>query len=134
MPKKNPNAARFEAILEEAHKAAEAAVAALGPENPRALDCGFAWATIDGRDHLANYCRKQVKDAKALRERGGCGPGFVNERERYYGGKAYPTGWQWWKPGNFPGQAIGHHEAGARAFRDVLAKHGITVNVGSRYD
>lgn len=136
----------FEAMLKQAHFAAKQAVEAMGPEDLNAFDCGFAWVTLDGKHPLAAYCRNRKANPVEL-------PAFVAmmsetaqklwlrenrqdefARRRYYGDKAYPRGWQWWNPGEFPGQAIGHKEAGAKAFRDVLAKHGITVTVGSRYD
>lgn len=110
----------YETILDEAHEAARKAVNAMGPENMHALDCGFAWVTIDGNDPLARHCRKQLKESPTMR--------------RTYGDKGYPKGWQFWKPGDFDGQAVGHHEAGARAFRDKLAEYGIRADVGSRLD
>jgi len=108
----------YEKILLEAKAAAIAAVKAKGPANPFALDCGFAWVKLDGNHPLSRYARKQAN----------------GQHSRLYGSKGYPTGWQWWDPGEFPGQAIGHKEAGAKAFRDVLAKYGISADVGSRYD
>lgn len=114
----------YEAILKEAHEAARQAVDAMGPENMNALDCGFAWVNISGNEPLARFCRK------ALRNRGETD---IAAR-RFYGSKGYPTGWQFWEPGGFRGQAIGHHEAGAKAFRDVLARYGIRADVGSRLE
>lgn len=121
----------FELVLRAAHAAAEAAVlseAHARPEGPYALDCGFAWVTISGTDPLARYCRAQIKLVEH--------PGQPAARERYHklGSKGYPSGWQWWKPGNWWGQSIRVHEAGARAFRDELAKFGIRADVGSRLD
>lgn len=109
----------FEAIIDEAHAAAAAAQQGM-VENPNALDCGFAWVTLSGNDTMARYCRHSVA------AKGG-------DRQRY-GSKGYPIGWQWWCPGGFRGQAISIHEAGARAFRDVLARYGIRADVGSRLD
>lgn len=116
----------FEAILNEAHAAAREAIAKMGPENPRALDCGFAWVKISGNEPLARYCRKMVKTV-------GDANMTAFNASRHYGRPGEP-GWQWWKPGGFPGQAIGHHEAGAKAFNAVLAKHNIRGETGSRYD
>lgn len=113
----------FESILDEAHTAAGAAIAAMPPEDMNALDCGFAWVMIDGNSPLARHCRKMIKAA-----------GGERHANRKFGSKGYPSGWQFWKPGGFGGQAIGHHEAGAKAFRDVLARHGIRADVGSRFD
>lgn len=108
----------FGMILKEAHEAAQAAVEKMGPENQNLMDCGFAWVSISGNSPLAYFCRASAK-------RGG-NPEIV--------GRKMETGWTWWKPGGFRGQAIGHHEAGAKAFRAVLAKHGIRADFGSRYD
>jgi hypothetical protein len=118
----------FEAILTEATAAAEAAIAAKGPENMNALDCGFAWVNISGTEPLARYCRKMINASGA-----NATPANLAAL-RKYGGKGYPSGWEFWKPGGFNGQAIGHHEAGARAFNEVLARHNIRGTVGSRYD
>lgn len=108
----------FEAILTEAHQAAIDAQS--GMQEGRGLDCGIAWVTISGVSPLARYCRTRDHNSTF--------------NARHYGSKGYPTGWKWWKPGGYPGQSIGIHEAGARAFRDVLAKHGYSAEVGSRYD
>ena len=99
-------------ILTEAHAAACAAVAGQ-PDNGA---CGFAWVTIDGNDGLARFCHK---------DRG------VN---RAFGSKGYPTGWQFWCPGNFRGQSVEAHERGAKAFRDKLAEYGIRATSNSRLD
>lgn len=124
----------FQKILDEAYEAARTAIAAKGPEDTRALDCGFAWVNISGTEPLARFCRAQIKAAEKLRAEGGCGHGFVMERQIFYGGRGYPSGWQFWEPGGFDGQAIGHHLAGATAFNAVLARHNIRGTVGSRYD
>lgn len=109
----------FEDILDKAHIAAKAAITVLGPENPNALDCGFAWVCLPGNASFARKCgAKAKKGGDAAR----------------YGSKMSGLGWTFWKPGGFHGQAIGHHEAGAKAFRAVLAKHGIRADLGSRYD
>ena len=116
----------FAAILDAAHKAAQEAVKAeeaRQPEDMHALDCGFAWVVVDGKEPLANWCRQQVK-----RE------GGERLAHRMYGSKGYPRGWQWWKPGDFNGQSIRIHEVGARAFRDKLAEYNIRATVGSRLD
>ena len=120
----------WDKVLEEAHEAAEMAELkeiAIRPENPYALDCGFAWVTIDGNSPLARFCRKKMR---------GYGKGKDNYREAWikYGDKGYPSGWQWWKPGEFNGQSIRIHEVGSRAFRDVLANYGYAATVGSRLD
>lgn len=111
----------YEKILKEAHEAA--AAAQIGGHDRGS--CGFAWVTIPGNDGLARWCRAQ---AKKLPE------GAPYAQTRIYGGKGYPTGHQWWKPGNFNGQAVETHEAGAIAFRDKLGEYGIRADVGSRLD
>ncbi len=99
-------------IYAEALAAAERAIAALGPEDIAALDCGYAWVTVrPARGAFVTWCRANK-----------------------YGASGYPTGWEFWCPGRFRGQAIGHHRAGAEAFADVLAKHGISATTGSRLD
>lgn len=108
----------YDAILKEAHAAASAAQAGM-VENPYALDCGFAWVTVSGNDPLARYCRKVAK---------------TSTDRRFTGSKGYPSGWQWWCPGAFSGQAVGIHEVGAGAFRDTLGKYGIRADVHSRLD
>jgi hypothetical protein len=114
---------QFASILSEAHAAA--AKAQEGMEEGQGLDCGFAWVTISGNEPLARYCRKKEASLDRM---------TVPYSERgKYGSKA-STGWQWWKPGNYPGQSINIHEAGARAFNLVLAKYNIRGTVGSRFD
>lgn len=114
----------YAAILEEAHAAAHEAVAAEGPENIYAANCGFAWVVISGNEPLARWCRAQRKrmanDTYASRA--------------YFGDKHWHKGWNFWNPGDFSGQQVSHKEAGARAFRDALAKYGIVATVGSRLD
>jgi hypothetical protein len=112
----------FAVLLQKAHAAA-AAAAALIPDRPNSFDCGFAWVTIDGKSPLANYCRAEIK--KAGGERRACAD---------LGGKGYPRGWQFWCPGRDGRQSVAIHEAGAQAFRAVLAEAGIVASVGSRLD
>lgn len=126
----------FEAILTEAHKAANEAIKAeiaVRPENERDFDCGFAWVIIDGNSALAAHCRAAIKKA------GDGLPGTtrrdtVMKATRLYGSKGYPRGWQFWKPGDFNGQSVRIHEVGSKAFRDALANHGIRADFGSRLD
>ena len=114
----------FAAILNEAHDAARMAVIAKGAEDMTAFDCGMAWVVIDGTSPLARWCRAQIKaqDNPKL------------SFSRRFGDKHWQKGWQFWKPGDFAGQAIGHHVAGATAFQSVLVRHNINATVGSRYD
>lgn len=112
----------YQKILDEAHAAAAAAQAGM-VENQMALNCGFAWVTVDGTDGLARYCRNAIKAA-----------GGEHKAPRGLGSKGYPRGWQFWKPGSFNGQQVDIHEAGAHAFRDKLAEYGIRAEAGSRLD
>jgi hypothetical protein len=129
----------FENILIEAQAAATAAILAkfLSGDKEQPFNCGFAWVILSGRDPLAAYCRKRVK---AL---GGENLLSLNEHRRY-GSKAYPSGWQFWKPGIWPssqevgqtvyGQDMDFHYAGAEAFQKKLAEYGIAATVETRLD
>jgi hypothetical protein len=121
MTKPNDLKPDWESILGEAHTAAMLAQADL-KENPFAFDCGFAWVSLPGNHPLVRYCRDKTKGD----DRG--------DNRRKYGRKGYPTGWDWWCPGGAMVQSVSIHEVGARAFRDSLAKHGISANVSSRLD
>ena len=105
----------YSLVLFKAHATAEVAVAGL----PDTGACGFAWVVIPGTDPLARYCRAKTKGGST---------------SRIYGSKGTTKGWQFWKPGGFDGQAVDAHEAGAAAFRDVLASYGISATLGSRLD
>lgn len=101
-----------EQIYAEATTAAVSAIKALGPEDEAAWDCGFAWVTIKpARGQFVSWCKANG-----------------------HGSNGYPSGWEFWKPGKFAGQAIGHHRAGAEAFASVLARYGTRADVGSRLD
>jgi hypothetical protein len=104
----------FDRIFNEARNAAYAACHTL----PDTGACGFAWVKLGGNEPFSRYCRKLEKETG----------------DRKYGSKGYPTGWQWWNPGQYRGQSVDAIEAGARAFRDVLAAYGISADVGSRLD
>lgn len=110
--------ALYEAALAVAHSSA--AAAQIGMSEGRGLDCGFAWCTVHDPAFQA-WARKRAAQNDNAR--------------RYYGSKHYASGWQFWNPGNWPGQSIGPKEAGARAFRDALA-HALQIRVetGSRLD
>lgn len=119
----NANELKLAGILVAAHAAAEQAVAEASAKFDEMRGaCGFAWVTISGTEPLARHCRKQLKASGDQRA------------SRHFGDKGYPTGWQFWGPGNHNGQRIDIKEAGARAFRDVLAANGIRADVGSRLD
>lgn len=125
----------YAAILNEAHEAATAAIAAKFANGDREApyNCGFAWVTISGRTALTKHCKAAIKAA-----------GGESRAPRTFGGEGYPSGWQFWKPGVWPtsdalgftvyGQDMDFHQAGAIAFNAVLAKHGIEGKVGTRLD
>lgn len=94
-------------ILNEAHQAAQAAV----KDGKDDGACGFAWVVSRHR-RLNLWCKKQFELSEAIPSR------FT--KEVTYGHKNYGGGWCWWKPGNFNGQAVLVHEAGAQAFCQVL--------------
>lgn len=110
----------FQAILDEAHAAAELSAKNTTIDEMRGA-CGFAWVTIDGVSPLARFCRKMIKETPDRRA------------QRQYGDKGYPRGWQFWGPG-YNGQNVDIKEDAAKAFRDVLAKYGYNATVGSRLD
>lgn len=125
----------YEMILVKAHEMAALAVSeASGKYNEMAGACGFAWVTIEGTDGLARFCRKTIRDFAKTAGVGAFGRRDVMEKQRHYGDKGYPRGWQFWNPGEYLGQRVDIKETGARAFRDVLAEAGIRATVGSRLD
>lgn len=74
--------------------------------------CGFAWVEIpDGRSPL-------------VREMKRCGVGQ----------KHWKKGWMIWGPGDHRGQSMDIHEAGARAYAQVLREHGFAAHAASRAD
>lgn len=117
----------FDNILIAAHAAAAAAQKGM-VEDMNALDCGFAWVRIDGTEPLARHCRKVLKKAEASLPKG------APLHTRWYGSKGYPSGWQFWCPGDAPVQAVGIHEAGAKAFAIKLGEYGIRADWSSRLD
>ena len=54
----------YEAILNEAHKAATEAIRAKydAGETEQEMNCGFAWVTIPGTSGLASFCREKKKE------------------------------------------------------------------------
>ena len=127
----------YEQILTDAYAAATAGILAhfKAGKQEHPFNCGFAWVQIDGTDALARYCRKQIK----------VNGGPQKRENRKYGDKGYPSGWQFWAPGEWPsaeeagvptiyGQDMDFKRAGAEAFQKELAKHGIVATVGTRLD
>lgn len=110
-------------ILTAAHTAARRAIQNELVNNPETKDdafsCGFAWVTIDGTEALARHCRTKIKAG------GDAG---------VFGSKGYPSGWQFWCPGLYRGQAMRFHAIGAVAFAQSLASNGIRAAVGQRLD
>lgn len=128
------------AIYEEACQAAAAAVRANRHlENPNAFDCGFAWVVIQpARGPFVNWLRKQSNemiaaagDRRARQQAEGEANHLYGRRRDYGGG-----GWEFWMPGGreHSGQSIAVFEAGANAMAEVLKRHGIPAQVGSRLD
>lgn len=136
----------YQKILTEAHQAATDAIAAHiaagNKEHP--FNCGFAWVTIDGTGGLARWCRKEIKRtndaARAIT--GGNSAHSINKAHRRHirklGDKGYPSGWQFWCPGEWPEghyrQDMDFHAVGSRAFQKKLGEHGIVATVGTRLD
>lgn len=117
--------AEYRRIFDMALAAAKAAIDEEVARRPEGndMDCGFAWVVVRPANHpFINWCKREIK----RRDRRDARP---------YGDKNWNGGWCFWKPGDYPGQSIRFHEAGARAFRDVLAHElGISPEVGSRLD
>jgi hypothetical protein len=89
--------------------------AALGPEDARGLDCGFAWLEFPGNTPFGRWAKKA---------------GIAK--------KHWARGLYVWYSDlhNVPTQSVGVHEAACRAARDVLA-HGLQtgeVHCASRLD
>lgn len=113
----------YHAILTAAHATAQKAVADMGPENMKTLDCGMAWVIVKPVTHpFIQWCKRSQASNGGEREL---------KAVRLYGDKVRSRGdgWRWYKPGWFDGQAIGHHEAGARAFAKVLVENLIDAEV-----
>ena len=75
--------------------------------------CGFAWVNVPGTHPFTKWLKRTHPRA---------------------GHNGHPKGWEIWAPGLYNGQSMDIKEIGARAFADVLEKHGITCYVGSRAD
>lgn len=126
-----------QAIWEEATEAARAAVrGARHLENPTAFDCGYAWVVITpARGPFINWLRAQKTAHVQARPGDRRAPHDADSRwgsRRDYGG----GGWQFWMPGReeHSGQSIAVFEAGAQAMAEVLQRHGMNAQAGSRLD
>ena len=76
--------------------------------------CGFAWVDVE-------VTRTNSKEAKALES--------VGFRSSYR-----PKTMQLWDPAQHAGQSMDCKEVGARAYAEVLRKHGFEAYMGSRAD
>lgn len=103
------------AALLAAQQAAEKQNATLGDESSRGFDCGFAWVYFAGNSPFARWMKKNHPDMLS---------------------EGYPKGKQIWysRLHSVSTQSVSVHEAACRAFRDVWASHGISLEVSSRLD
>lgn len=109
--------AHYDELWARAEQAAKAAIAAKGPENMMALNCGFAWIELRPATHPF---------VRWLKANG-------------IGSKHWKSGWEIWNPGGFSGQQVDHKEAGALAMAKVIRDEvrdggSLTVSVRSRLD
>ena len=105
----------IEEIHFEATVAAEQAAAKFFQEKLGGQDqyaCGFAWVTV--------FEKASTRLGRRLKE-----VGFR---------KSYDGGLQLWNPSNFRCQNVDTLEEGARAYAEVLKRHGIQAYAGSRLD
>ncbi len=104
--------------LAKAEDAGRAENAALGPEQGRGFDCGFAWVQL---------CPATHPFVRALKAEG-------------IGSRHWQRGWQLWAGSTLhcqPTQSISVHQAAAQAYAKVVAlaiPEGLIVLPGSRYD
>jgi len=106
--------AQVEAILNEAHSAAEREVNALSAKHGDCWGaCGFSWVHIHGVKGNSKLGRK-LKAAEVRQD--------------------YTRTFQVWNPGGYGGQNIEIKEAGAQAYAKVLKSYGFTAYAGSRMD
>ena len=76
--------------------------------------CGFAWVDV-------YVTRTNSKEAKALQK--------IGLKKDYK-----PKCMSIWGPGDYNGQSMDVKEVGARAYAEVLQKHGFKAYMGSRAD
>lgn len=110
----------FQAIYDEAHKAAIEAVAKVAHEEHTALGlaCGFAWVDV-----VYSRQKSLTKDFRNWAKKNGLGS--ASHR---------PACWVFWNPGQHHGQSVWVIEQGAKAFAEVLVKHNIIAYPCSRLD
>lgn len=104
----------IQAIHNEASVAANLAQADYLQQYGDRAYCGFAWVNV-------YVDRTNSKEAKELLK--------IGFRKDYR-----PKCLCFWKPGAYNGQSMDVHEAGARAYAEVLSKHGFRAYMGSRAD
>ena len=104
----------IQAIKLEAELAAKTAEDAYLAEHGENAYCGFAWVDVFVE-------RTNSKEAKMLKEIG-------------FGTSYRPKTMNLWRPGNYNGQSMDVLEVGARAYAEVLSKHGFRAYMGSRAD
>ena len=109
-----PKAPDWDAVLNEAFAAAAEAAQEHIDANPDVwYPCGFAWANIKPA---------RGKLVQVLKDRG---EGYTDE---------FLGGYTVYNPSKNHTQWMDAKEKGARAFADVLRKHGIKASVGTRLD
>ena len=104
----------IQAIKLEAEQAANQAQATFLSQHGERAYCGFSWVDVF-------VDRTNSKEAKLLKE-----IGFKRDYK--------PKCLNLWSPGNYHGQSMDVLEAGARAYAEVLRKHGFRAYMGSRAD
>ena len=104
----------IQAIKLEAEQAAVAAENAYLAQYGERAYCGFAWVDVF-------VDRTNSKEAKLLKE-----IGFKRDYK--------PKCLNLWSPGNYHGLSMDVLEEGARAYAEVLRKHGFRAYAGSRPD
>jgi len=102
------------AIKNEAEVAANLAQASYIQKHGEPGYCGFAWVNV----YVGRTNSTEAKELMKL--------GFKKDYR--------PKCLNLWKPGNYNGQSMDIHEEGARAYADVLQKHGFRAYAGSRAD
>ena len=102
-------------ILKNAHDAATAAANQYKNDfGEQQFNCGFAWVIVPTRSAFVKWCKDQP------------------ENGNYFGDKSYPKGYDFWCPGEFMGQDMNCHRAGAVAFAKVL-KDELGIDAQVRY-
>ena len=104
----------IQAIRNEAEQAANQAQADFLQKHGEMAYCGFAWVNV-------YVSRSNSKEAKLLKE--------IGFKLDYV-----PKRLNLWSPGDYKGQSMDVLEAGARAYAEVLTKHGFRAYMGSRAD